>query len=269
MCTIFTSIDAPLIGRTMDFPPRSPWKMTFLPTGYRWRPAGSSRYFNNHHAILGGMREVAGHYLIGDGINDAGLFCAELFFPVAAEYPALEKKKEKLTPQDFIGWVLGQHSSVQAVITALSQVAISDSAWYDGQHYPFHWFLVDQSGTYIIEPVNGRLVVTKNGIGVLTNTPAFPCQKKRLQKILQEHETTLENVAAEDIRVIGANAVQRFQRAALARWGKRPHTVGQLLAILDQLAVTKNPQHAHNYTHYEAVVDHENLRYHFYDCQSR
>ena len=38
MCTVLTLDQEKLFGRTMDFPPRTPWRLTFLPAGYRWRP---------------------------------------------------------------------------------------------------------------------------------------------------------------------------------------------------------------------------------------
>lgn len=78
MCTVITSND--LIGRTMDFPPRTPWQLTYLPAAFQWQPAVGGQVLTNRYRILGGMRHFDGHYLLGDGLNSAGLFCAELFF---------------------------------------------------------------------------------------------------------------------------------------------------------------------------------------------
>ena len=66
MCTVLTPPQTPLVGRTMDFPFRSPWKLTYLPPNYCWQPAIGAKSFINRDAILGGMRQVADHYLIGE-----------------------------------------------------------------------------------------------------------------------------------------------------------------------------------------------------------
>ncbi|MBB1086597.1 linear amide C-N hydrolase [Limosilactobacillus fastidiosus] len=56
----------------------------------------------DRYAILGGIRLVGNRYLIGDGINEQGLVCTELLFPVVASYGQEEKGKLNLTLQDFI-----------------------------------------------------------------------------------------------------------------------------------------------------------------------
>lgn len=66
MCTVLTLDQEKLVGRTMDFPPRTPWRLTFLPAGYRWCPASKEQPIDDRYAILGGMRLVNNHYLIGD-----------------------------------------------------------------------------------------------------------------------------------------------------------------------------------------------------------
>lgn len=108
----------------MDFPFRTPWGLTFLPAGYQWQPANQQKKINDQYAILGGMRLVGNHYLIGDGINEQGLVCAELFFPVAASYGQEEHGKLNLTPQDFIHWALANHATVQEVIDDLVNITV-------------------------------------------------------------------------------------------------------------------------------------------------
>lgn len=270
MCTILTAVNEPLVGRTMDFPPRSPWRPTYLPVNYGWQPANANDKIVNRHAILGGMRQVADHYLVGDGVNDCGLFCAELLFPVAADYGEKDDSRYQLTPQDFIMWVLGGHATVAEVLADLPQVTVNDCSWYDGQNYPFHWLLVDSTGAYTVELLAGRLVVSPNKVGVLTNTPAYPQQVDKLNELLGTTKQSLTaKIAQANLLIMGANSAQRFQRVALARYKEQPTTSAQLLAILNRLAVPKNPQHAHNYTHYEAVVDYSKMVYRFYDCHTK
>lgn len=272
MCTVITSPN--LLGRTMDFPPRTPWKLTYLPADYQWQPAMGGRVLINHHRILGGMRYLPGHYLVGDGVNDAGLVCAELFFPVAATYQTtVTPGTLALTPQDFILWVLGHHDTVQEVIQDLPRISVINQAWFDGQHYPFHWLLMDQTGTYVIEPLAGHLRVWQNPAGVLTNTPALDQQLGRLNQMLGLTGHSFTPVTVNRLRtygrpVRGGNSVDRFKKAALMRWQTGAGQPDQVTAFLQAVTVPHNKRHAHNYTHYRAVIDREKRQYSFTDLHN-
>lgn len=273
MCTVITT--GRLFGRTMDFPPRTPWKLTYLPVNYQWQPAIGHRVVINHHRILGGMRYFDGHYLIGDGINDAGLVCAELFFPVAADYQEWVRPQTlALTPQDFINWVLGSHDSVAAVLAELDQVSVVGQPWFDRQQYPFHWLLMDGSGTYVIEPLNGRLQARLNPAAVFTNTPDLDQQVGHLNAMLGLAGHQFSRATIHQLQTYfqpgpqGGNSVDRFKRAALARWRGRPSTPQQLRTFLQDVTVPHNQRHAHSYTHYQAVIDRYRGEYTFYDLAS-
>lgn len=275
MCTVMTIDQKHLLGRTMDFPPRTPWHLTYLPQGYRWRAARMTTIHRNNRALLGGMRVVAGHYLVGDAVNDAGLAGAELFFPVAADYPTTVRPGTRgLTPQDFIMWALGTHATVREVAADLDRVTVIDARWYDDQRYPFHWLLMDQTGTYVIEPLGDRLHVRANPLAVFTNTPALDDQLVRLATYLDQPTTAsatqLARVAVTTNRPlpVGGNSVQRFIQAAICRWHQTPRKADDLLAFLQRVTVPHTPAHAHNYTHYQAVIDVAARRYDFHDLHS-
>lgn len=267
MCTVMTTGE--LFGRTMDFPPRTPWHLTYLPEAFQWQPANCDRVVVNRYRILGGMRHFAGHYLVGDGINSAGLLCAELFFPIAASYPpAVRPGTMALTPQDFIMWVLGNHSSVADLAADLRTVTVVGDRWFDGNYYPFHWLLQDRTGTYLVEPLGGHLRLTQNPAKVLTNTPAFPDQVTRLNKQLGGGGPQFNCQALATYHgpwPVGGNSVVRFQKAALKRWQDCPRTVSAMQDFLATVTVPHTPQHQHNYTHYWAVVDREATSYYFTD----
>lgn len=275
MCTVVTLDAQQLFGRTMDFPPRTPWHLTYVPRGYRWQAAGMAENNRNCHAILGGMRVMDNHYLVGDGLNDAGLACAELFFPVAATYPdTVRPGALGLTPQDFIMWVLGRHESVAEVAAELKRITVIDSLWYDQQRYPFHWLLMDRTGTYIIEPLGDTLQVRANPLAVFTNTPALDDQLERLARFLHLPETatvaTLTKTigATEQRAPHGGNSVQRFIQTALWRWQHPQATGAELLDFLKSVTVPQVPEHAHNYTHYQMIMDLNDQRYDFHDLHS-
>lgn len=275
MCTVMTVDSESLLGRTMDFPPRTPWHLTYLPAGYSWQAHHMPAVNVNRHALLGGMRVIEGHYLVGDAVNDAGLAGAELFFPVAADYPQeVRPNTQGLTPQDFIMWAVGTHATVKEVAADLANVTVVDARWYDQQRYPFHWILMDKTGTYVIEPLAGRLRVRKNPLAVFTNTPALDEHLKRLAAYLGyskvpgiEQLKTAIAMTNEPMPTEG-NAVQRFIRAALWRWRRSPQSATELLEFLRWVTVPHTSAHAHNYTHYQAVIDIANQQYDFHDLHS-
>jgi choloylglycine hydrolase len=50
---------------------------------------------------------------------------------------------------------------------------------------PFHWIVYDKSGkSIVIEPLKGKLVVTDNPIGVLTNSPNFDWHMTNLRNYI-------------------------------------------------------------------------------------
>ena len=275
MCTVMTIDQEHLLGRTMDFPPRTPWHLTYLPQGYRWQPAEMPTEYRNRRALLGGMRVVDGHYLVGDGVNDAGLAMAELFFPVEADYPvAAQVGTRGLTPQDFIMWALGVHATVEELAADLDQVTVVDARWYDHQRYPFHWLVMDATGTYVIEPLGDRLHVRANPLAVFTNTPSLDEQAERLAAYLNQPITAsaaqLIVTAATTNRPLptGGNSVDRFIKAAICRWRQSPRSVAELHDFLQAVTVPHTPAHAHNYTHYQAVIDLAKRQYDFHDLHS-
>lgn len=253
MCTVLTLDQEQLFGRTMDFPPRTPWKLTYLPVNYEWQPVGTKQLIRDRFAILGGMRMVGNHYLIGDGINDGGLVCAELFFPVAADYGQPQLTKLNLSPQDFIHWVLATHATVKEVLRDLPNVVVIKKRWFDNQQYPFHWLLMDDTGTYGIEPLNGRLTVFENKVGAYTNTPAFTCQLQKLADYQQQGQQP----------ITGRNSTDRFILAARAR--KEVKDQDELWNFLNMVTVPQTPRHAHNCTHYQAIINCRTGDYSFHD----
>ncbi|MCW4387164.1 linear amide C-N hydrolase [Limosilactobacillus oris] len=270
MCTVITSND--LIGRTMDFPPRTPWQLTYLPAAFQWQPAIGGQVLTNRYRILGGMRHFDGHYLLGDGLNSAGLFCAELFFPVAASYEKTVRPGTRgLTPQDFILWVLGKHATVAELAANLEQVSVVGRRWFDDNYYPFHWLLADDSGTYVIEPLGGRLKLMRNLCGGLTNTPALADQVERLNRKLGIADRQFVPRAVVNYQgawPAGGNSVARFQRAVLTSWQKKPQTVEAMATFLQTVTVPHTKKHEHNYTHYQAVIDRDRTEYRFTSCRS-
>ncbi|MDN6452143.1 MAG: linear amide C-N hydrolase [Lactiplantibacillus plantarum] len=278
MCTSLTYLDTDnhrYFARTMDFPTTTPWRPIFLPRRYPW-PTGLATTRMTQYAILGGGR-LPDHFkacLMADGINEAGLMCAELYLPHAVEYATQPQVNQiNLTPQAFINWALGEHQSVAAVIADLPCVNLVGASWGDdtGEVYPFHWYLSDAHTSVVIEPTGGPLTAQPNPAGVLTNTPVLSDHQRRLNLYLAisgNQITTATRQAAQHVIQTkqplpsGPIPTDRFIHMALRRLGTPQLAPQQVPTTLFRwLQEVSLPYHAdrrhlisHNYTHYRCLI---------------
>lgn len=277
MCTSLTitaTNQHQIMGRTMDFPTKTPWQLTFLPAGYQWQPITDYQPLQTKHALLGGMRYTHHHYLIGDAVNDHGLAVAELYFPVEAHYfDQPVAGKINLSPQDFTTWLLSEHNSVAAIKQHLSQVALVGVPWYDQEAiYPFHWLITDKTGTYLIEPTQLKLSIIRNPFNILTNTPNLGKQATNLNRFLHISSESGEATTISALSSFTGKApdrsvpTDRFVKTALWRFRDAPllphldsHT---LISFLTTVQIPKQNDR-HDYTHYFGAIDTNELIYYF------
>ncbi|KRN93277.1 choloylglycine hydrolase [Furfurilactobacillus siliginis] len=249
----------------MDLPTTTAWRPVYFPAGFMWQPSTTAVGQKLPFSIIGGGRWTPGnHYLLGDGMNTAGLSCAELYFPIEAHYAAEELvDKTNLTPQDFIYWAL-QFQTVAEVANALPTINIVAKRWYSESNWrPFHWILADKTGiTAILEPQNETLTLQPISIPVLTNTPNYLAHLKRLADLVKATQLNTATLASYTGALPSGNLpTSRFQRAAvhLAQLSTSASPKDQLLALLDDVAIPRTAQrlqrHNLDYTHYEIVMD--------------
>lgn len=286
MCTAisFTSRQQHrFLGRTMDFPLRStPWQQGYLPIDYQWRSLPECDSFANDYAILGGMRKINHHYLIGDGLNSAGLWAAELYFPgpqVYYDHP--QSHHLNLSPQDLIGWLLGMHASVAEIAAELDLVALNGAIWHDHDIvHPFHWLLNDDTGTYLIEPTQYHLTLQALPLGVLTNSPRYAKQRQKLTSYLgidpkaSDAEVMMAICSSKAPLPSQRTPTSRFINAAVSLWQASPFDDSDQEAsrlsskILKQVEMNQLPGHD-VYTHYREIVDAHAQTSYFYDLTTR
>lgn len=166
-------------ARTMEFGVDMKAQVTLLPRGLAM--AGSlpgnqqGKQWTSRYAALG-MNGFNLPILV-DGFNEKGLAGGMLFFPGYAKFvPAADAPKAKaLASWEFLAWVLTNYASVAEVQKAIAagEVVITDTVQADlGIAPPLHYTLHDLSGaSVVIEPIDGKLVVTANPYTVLTNAP--------------------------------------------------------------------------------------------------
>jgi choloylglycine hydrolase len=179
-------------GRTVEF--GIPLKLDYavVPRGYNFvgqTPLGDGKTWTTKYGALGAI--VFDNLGIMDGINEKGLAIGAFYFPTEAEYTKTtpENRAQSMSPIDFSNWILTSFASVDEVRKAIeggeAVVAPTLLPGWPQQVQPFHWIVYDRSGkSLVIEPIGGKLVLSDNPIGVLTNSPSFDWHMTNLRNYI-------------------------------------------------------------------------------------
>lgn len=166
-------------GRTVEFGVPLDLSGLIIPRNYAFTgtlPDGSPGLsYRSKYAVVGA--NAFGAPAILDGVNEKGLTAALFYFPNYASYTAVtpENKSRALAPTELCNWILTQFATVDEVkqnIGSIVVVPTTPAGW--PPQPPFHYIVYDKTGkSIVIEPINGKLVVSDNPIGVITNSPTF------------------------------------------------------------------------------------------------
>lgn len=172
-------------GRTLEFGTYIDTSVAVVPRNYSFQGTGLT--YRSKYAAVGAIAFDVPALL--DGLNEKGLAVGTFYFPGFAGYEAstVENQSRSLSPLEFPNWIVTQFATVQEVKEALSQialVALPIPAW-DNMIPPFHYIVYDQQGECIvIEPVEGKLIVHENPLGVMTNSPSFDWHMTNLRNYI-------------------------------------------------------------------------------------
>ena len=168
-------------GRTLEFGVEVSTSLIAVPLNYQFvgkTANGPGLKYKSKYAMTGLITFTDMN--IADGMNSAGLSSGAFYFPTLAEYTPLTKENQNkaLSPVDFNNWILAQFATVEEIKTAIknNEVSIVPTVLegWGTEAPPFHYVVYDKSGkSIVIEPINGKLVVYDNPIGVITNSPSF------------------------------------------------------------------------------------------------
>jgi len=168
-------------GRTLEFGVFLPTSVITVPRGYTFRgqtPMGDGKVWKTKYASAGII--IADNEVILDGINEKGLSVGMFYLPGYATYSdtTAKNKNISMSASDFNQWMLSQFATVEEVRKAVenNEVALTKvlTPGFPPQVQPFHFLISDKSGkSLVVEPINGKLVVYDNPVGVLTNAPTF------------------------------------------------------------------------------------------------
>lgn len=168
-------------GRTVEFGMPLDMDYAVIPRGYQFvgqTPLGDGKTWTSKYGAAGVI--VFGNLGIMDGINEKGLAIGAFYFPTEAEYTptTAANQAQSMSAVDFSNWILTSFASVDEVRAAVQKgeavVAPTLLQGWPKQVQPFHWIVYDKSGkALVIEPVDGKLVLSDNPLGTFTNSPTF------------------------------------------------------------------------------------------------
>jgi choloylglycine hydrolase len=166
-------------GRTVEFGKQIDLAAIVTPKNYAFSgtlPDGSKgMQYKAKYAVVGA--NAYGEDAVIDGLNEAGLSVGAFYFPGYADYADVtaENKSSAMSATEYANWLLTQFATVDEVKANYDKAVIvptEPSGW--GLAPPFHYVVYDKSGnSVVIEPLDKKLVIYDNPIGVITNSPDF------------------------------------------------------------------------------------------------
>lgn len=179
-------------GRTVEFGIKIDASVAMVPRGYAFTgdtPSGDGLKYSAKHAAVGvyAYEDVK----LMDGINDAGLVAGAFYLPTFADYTPVTKENQSkgLSPVEFPNWLLTQFASVDEVRKAVEagDVVITPTvaAGWGATPPPFHYVVYDKTGeAIVIEPIDGKLVIHDNPLGVIANSPTYDWHMTNLRNYI-------------------------------------------------------------------------------------
>ena len=208
-----------------------------------------------HYAMIGMGLPVRGYPLYFDAVNEHGLAAAGLNFPGCGVYRPPEAGRACVASFELIPWVLGQCRTVEEAEALLRGAVITDRAFSpDLPPTPEHWMISDAGASLVVEPTAAGLILQRNPVGVLTNSPELEFHLWNLRSYCHMEVGPAENRLAPGLDLApcwqGSGAVglpgdlsspSRFVRCAFHSLHWQPADteegrVGRFFRILDTVA---------------------------------
>lgn len=168
-------------ARTMEFGIPLQSAVLITPRGYAFKGVGidgvpgSGKNWTSKYAVIGA--NAFGLPVYVDGINEAGLAGGLLNAPNTAQYqqPTQAQSANSIASQQLLLYALTNFANIAQVKEELPKMFVNSSPLKEwGGVAKSRMTLHDASGaSLVIEYLDGKLVMTDNAIGTMTNDPAF------------------------------------------------------------------------------------------------
>ncbi len=180
-----------IFGRTGEFGAPLDARFIIIPKGVTMNggavDGAKPKTWNSKYGVVGVNAHGAPAAL--DGLNEAGLSVGAFYFPDYADYPSVTGADDGnvVDPVNFVNYLLTQFATVDEVRKAAGVIKVSGAKLkeWGGIVPPFHWIVTDRSGaSIVIEPIDGRLVVYENPLGIMSNAPTFDWHMTNLRNFV-------------------------------------------------------------------------------------
>lgn len=196
-----------LLGRTYDqFGDLKGNAIAIVPKNYKLNTLVDGNYtFTVKYAFLGMCVKGLNTPLLVDGINEEGLMGALLRYPGFATYDTNKQAEIHINPGFFVTYILGTCKNLQEVCSEIERINLSSEKVF-GNEIPVHFIFSDRSGnSIIVEPDKEKIVVHKENIGVLTNSPNYKWHEQNIRNYIDLHpiSTVSRNICGKEFRDFG------------------------------------------------------------------
>lgn len=195
-------------GRTVEFGIALPLKLALYPRNYEFKGTGpdgvpgSGLNWTAKYAVVGA--NAFSMELLADGMNEKGLTAGMLYLPVSSEYqkPVGDDAKNSIASYQVLNWILSNFATVDEVKAGLQKTFVNSATlgqWKGvvKMHYTVH----DLSGkSIVVEYLNGKLEITDNPIGALTNEPPMKWQLLNVENYLNLSPFDKQPVTIEGVK---------------------------------------------------------------------
>ena len=168
-------------GRTMEFGIPLKSEMMVSPRNYEFKGVGmdgkpgSGLNWKAKYAVAG--LNALGQPILVDGMNEKGMTGGLLNAPNTAVYqrPTESESKNSIASYQMLIYALSNFATVEEAKKGLSQILVNSSPEGDYKGIvQVRMTLHDaQANSIVVEYLDGKLVITDNPLGVMTNDPAF------------------------------------------------------------------------------------------------
>ena len=169
-----------VVGRTMEFGLDVKSDAVVVPAGSELSSSLPKKVNGIKYKTKYGMvgLNFLGKHMLVDGMNEKGLYVGALYLPGYSSYPKIEAKtaSKSMAPEDYVAWLLGNFSTIKEIKKNYNRIILVQNPQKEigGQSFPGHFLITDKSGaSVVIEPLNKKLKIYDNSLGVLTNSPTF------------------------------------------------------------------------------------------------
>ncbi|HEY8362240.1 MAG TPA: linear amide C-N hydrolase [Tissierellaceae bacterium] len=260
--------DGCVMGRTMDYEVPLRYNVLYLPRNYHYSNDLMGNPMYSKYKAMGLCFENRNP--LKDGVNEHGLVGITNEFNGFNLYDCtVNPGKVNISSLDYFTYALTNYKNVDELVEDLPNIHISTRNGM-GQSVicpDFHFMFADSTKRCIVvEPKEKKLVYYENPYDVMTNSPSFEAQVRRLRKFLDINNLEDFN-SAKDLPG-GYDPVSRFIKAYyLTKMNVKSRDYKEAIShaynILSAMALPngfiRNKKYNHNtYTRYICVYDTKN-----------